>query len=71
VTGVRSDAVMLQHLFKAEEDKPERERGTYLSPEAYGQPEERGAAWVRYPEMMEKLKEQRVQAGQVAKRQQK
>ena len=42
VTGVRSDAVMLKHPFKAEEDEPERERGTYLNPEAYGQPEERG-----------------------------
>ena len=70
VTGVRSDAVMLKHPFKAEEDKPERERGTYLNPEAYGRPEERGAAWVRYPEMMERLKEQRVQAGQMTKRQQ-
>jgi len=68
VTGVRSDAVMLKHPFKAEEDKPERERGAYLNPEAYGQPEERGVAWMRYPEMMEKLKEQRVQPGQMAKR---
>jgi hypothetical protein len=58
VTGVRSDAVMLKHLFKAEEDKPERERGTYLNPEAFDQPEERGAAWVRYPEVMHQLKQQ-------------
>jgi hypothetical protein len=70
VTGVRSDAVMLKHPFKAEEDKPERERGTYLNPDAYGQPEERAAAWVRHPEMMEKLKEQRAQTGQMSKRQQ-
>jgi len=47
VTGVRSDPVMLKHAFKAEEDKPEYERGTYVSPQEYGQPEERGAEWAR------------------------
>src|SRR5262249_689080 len=47
VTGVRSDAVMLKHPFKAEEDKPQYERGTYVSPQEYGQPEERGAEWAR------------------------
>ncbi|HZS06049.1 MAG TPA: hypothetical protein VFD58_14515, partial [Blastocatellia bacterium] len=62
VTGVRSDAVMLSNPFKAEEDKPERERGTYLSPEAFGQPEERGSDWVRSPELMRQMKERREQA---------
>ena len=33
VTGVRSDEVMRQHPFKAEQDKPDRERGSYLTPE--------------------------------------
>ena len=32
VTGVRSDAVMRKQPFKAEENKPERERGKYLTP---------------------------------------
>ena len=62
VTGVRSDAVMLKHPFKVEEDKPERERGTYLSPEAFGQPEERGMIWARHPELMRDLKERRQKA---------
>jgi hypothetical protein len=62
VTGVRSDAVMLKHPFKAEEEKPEGERGTYLSPEAFGQPEEKGVEWARRPELMRQMKEQREKA---------
>jgi hypothetical protein len=64
VTGVRSDAVMLKHPFKAEAEKAGRERGTYLSPEAYGQPEERGLDWARNPELMQQLKQRRLEAEQ-------
>jgi hypothetical protein len=67
VTGVRSDAVMQKHPFKAEEAKTESERGTYLSPEAHGQPEEKGAEWVRHPDLMQRLKQQRLEAEQVQK----
>jgi len=70
VTGVRSDPVMAKHPFKAEEDKPERERGTYLTPEAYGQPEEKGIEWARHPEMMQKRKQQRLEAEEKYKRRQ-
>jgi hypothetical protein len=56
VTGVRSDARSLLHPFKVEQDKPERERGTYLAPEAFGQPEERGSVWSRFPDVMEQRK---------------
>jgi hypothetical protein len=59
VTGVRSDAVMLIHPFKAEQGKPDGERGYYLSPDAYGQPTERGVDWARHPQMMQRLKEKR------------
>jgi hypothetical protein len=59
VTGVRSDPGMLKHPFKVEEDKPERERGTYLVPETYNQPEERGTEWARYPMLMQEMKELR------------
>jgi hypothetical protein len=62
VTGVRSDAVMRQHPFKVEETKPDRERGTYLSPEAFGQPEEKSSEWTRNPEMMRQIKETREKA---------
>src|SRR5262249_16384401 len=64
VTGVRSDARSLQHPFKAEQDKPERERGTYLAPEAFGQPEEKGFMWSRYPDLMEQRKRMRNQMKQ-------
>src|SRR5262249_27874515 len=61
VTGVRSDPAMRDHPFMVEEDKPERERGTYLSPGAYGQPEEKGMAWARHPEMMQRLRQRRTE----------
>jgi hypothetical protein len=64
VTGVRSDAAMRRHPFKVEQEKQERERGTYLNPEAYGQPEERGTEWVRYPELMRQMKQRRIEAEQ-------
>jgi len=67
VTGVRSDAVMRRHPFKAEENKPERVRGTYLSPELFGKPEERGVEWARYPETMQQIKQQRLEAKQTQK----
>jgi hypothetical protein len=69
VTGVRSDAVMLKRPFKPEEEKSERERGTYLNPEAYGQPEERGVEWMRHFELMQHLKQQRLEAEQAQKQQ--
>jgi len=42
-----------------EELKPELERGTFLHPEAFDQPEERGVEWARYPELMRQMKESR------------
>ena len=52
VTGVRSDRAMLKRPFRVEENKSEKERGTYLTPEAFDQPEERGIMWSRHPELM-------------------
>src|SRR5215471_6185566 len=57
VTGVRSDRVMLTHPFKAEEEKPQFERGTYVSPGAYGLPEDRGAEWARRHEPVQQPKQ--------------
>jgi hypothetical protein len=59
VTGIRSDPGALRVGFKVEEDKPERERGTYQNPGAYGKPEEKGAEWARNPEMMKLMKQRR------------
>jgi hypothetical protein len=61
VTGIRSDGAMRIHPFKVEEDKPERERGTYLDPGAFNQAEERSVEWARNPEMMRQMKHTREQ----------
>jgi hypothetical protein len=61
VTGIRSDAAMRTHPFKVEEDKPERERGTYLDPGAFNQPEDRSVEWARNPDLMGQMKERREQ----------
>ena len=53
---------MRKHPFKIEEDKPRSERGFYLVPEAYSQPEERGVAWARNPELMRRYKQQRLES---------
>ncbi len=42
VTGIRHDAYAEAHRIVVEEDKSPSERGTYLSPEAFGQPASRG-----------------------------
>ena len=62
VTAVRSDAAMRGRPFRAEEDESERERGTYLSPEAFEQPEGKGVTWARHPELMEQMRLQREKA---------
>jgi hypothetical protein len=59
VTGVRSDAGLMKRPFKVEENKPEQERGTYLDPAAYNQPEERGTEWALHSEMMQRVKQTR------------
>jgi hypothetical protein len=67
VTGVRSDPAILKHPFKVEEDKPQSERGYYLEPDAYNQPEERGIEWSRNPEFMQRLKHQRLEQEQATR----
>src|SRR5262249_54734723 len=64
VTGVRSDRSTRKFPLDVEEAKTERERGYYLNPDAYGQPEERGIEWARHPETMQKLKQRRIEAEQ-------
>jgi len=39
VTGIRHDAWAVAHRIPVEEDKPTKERGTYLHPAEQGQPE--------------------------------
>jgi hypothetical protein len=42
VTGIRQDPWANENRIQVEKPKPEDERGTYLYPEGYGQPESRG-----------------------------
>jgi hypothetical protein len=67
VTGIRQDAWANKNRIPIEEEKPEPERGTYLSPESFNQPEERGVEWARNPQRMQQLKQQRMEAGQQLK----
>jgi hypothetical protein len=47
VTGIRQDPYARANRIVVEEDKPPEERGTYLHPEAHGQPESRGLTTLR------------------------
>jgi hypothetical protein len=42
VTGIRKDPFAEKHRIPVEEDKPEDERGAYLHPTEWGQPESKG-----------------------------
>lgn len=59
VTGIRKDAYANKHRIAVEVDKPEVERGTYLHPESFNQAEEKSVLMVRYPQVMQQLKEMR------------
>jgi trimeric autotransporter adhesin len=59
VTGIRRDAWANKNRIRVEEEKPGRERGHYLHPEAFNQSEERGLEWARSPELMQQMKESR------------
>ncbi len=58
VTGIRKDAYAEKHRIPVEQDKPAKERGFYLHPGDYGQPEEKGVEWGTHPEMMKRTKEE-------------
>jgi hypothetical protein len=69
VTGVRSDAYVKAHPMPVEEDKSEQERGYYLAPELFGQPEERSISCLYHGHVMREAKalEQKRQEQGVAK----
>jgi len=64
VTGVRQDAFAEKNRVQVEVDKPEKERGYYLHPEVFNQPEEKSIEWARHPEMMQRLKQERAAAAE-------
>jgi len=49
VTGIRKDPWANANRIEVEEDKPTKERGYYLHPELYGQPEENGISHLLFP----------------------
>ncbi|HMB93148.1 MAG TPA: hypothetical protein VKP65_20015, partial [Rhodothermales bacterium] len=55
VTGIRQDAWAEANRIVVEEDKPAKERGFYLHPKLFGEPEERSVEWARDPEIMREL----------------
>ena len=56
VTGVRSDAYVKAHPMSVEEEKPVAERGYYLTPEVFGQPEESSLPWLYHGDLMREAK---------------
>jgi hypothetical protein len=46
VTGIRQDAWANAHRIAVEEDKPDREKGKYLTPELFGSPREMGIGYL-------------------------
>jgi len=62
VTGIRQDAYANKHSIHVEEEKLERERGYYLRPEVFNQPDEQSVEWARYPKMMREIKSRRQEA---------
>jgi len=59
VTGIRHDAWAEKNRIKVEVKKDDRERGFYLYPEVFNQPEERGIMWSQQPETMMQMKKHR------------
>ena len=49
VTGIRKDPWANANQIQVEEDKPAKERGYYLHPDVYGQPEEKGISHLLFP----------------------
>ncbi|HEV8482180.1 MAG TPA: hypothetical protein VGV87_01370 [Blastocatellia bacterium] len=62
VTGIRQDAFANKHRIPVEQDKPEKERGYYVHPDAFGQPEERSVDWAQHPELVQRLKQTRIES---------
>lgn len=62
VTGIRQDAWANKNRIQVEVEKTERERGYYLHPEAFNQPEELSIDWLHHSELMKQRKAARQQA---------
>ena len=56
VTGIRQDAYANKHRIPVEQDKPDRERGRYLHPDLFDQPEEKSVTFATHADLMRQLK---------------
>jgi hypothetical protein len=65
VTGIRQDAYANKYRIKVEEEKTVKERGYYLHPDVFNQPEERSIEWARDPEGLKQFKQRRLEAERV------
>src|SRR6185503_7022173 len=63
VTGIRHDAFANKHRIAVEEQKPEKERGSFLHPDAFNQPEQKGVQFVRSAPQIERV----IEAGERAR----
>ncbi len=68
VTGIRQDAWANAHRIPVEQAKSDEERGHYLHPELFNQPEEKSVEWARHPELMQQMKEAREQMNKNSQR---
>jgi hypothetical protein len=59
ITGIRQDAWANANRIPVEEDKPEKERDSYLHPALFNKPPEKSIEWARHPQAKKKLAEQR------------
>jgi hypothetical protein len=57
VTGIRQDPWADANRIEVEEDKAEGERGYYLHPDLYEQPEEQGIGFAAFPDEMRQIKQ--------------
>jgi hypothetical protein len=64
VTGIRHDAYANKHRIAVEEQKLEKERGMFLHPDAFNQPEEKGVEFVRGAHQIERVNAARERARQ-------
>jgi hypothetical protein len=55
VTGIRKDPWANANRIRVEEDKPDKERGYYLHPDLYSQPEEKGISHLLFPKEKKEL----------------
>ena len=52
ITGIRKDPWANANRIQVEEDKPDKERGYYLHPDLYGQPEDSSGEMYRYSKFL-------------------